>query len=481
MGVSAAGTEGDPAGAPEAVQLRRGALTLAGSLGQSIATIGPTLTPALNIAVVASLAGVGSWLAYLVATVGLLFVAANIGTLARRHPLSGSYFVYVGRTLGPFAGLMAGWSMVGAYLFTAVAVTVSFTIFFGNVLTALGLAHVAPPGWLVMTGFMAVVWTAGYRDIRLSSRVGLFLEAISVGLIVLITAIIVVRHGTAIDAAQLTPANIKLGGVTSALAFAVFSFVGFESAATLAQETRDAGRNVPRAVTLSAGLAGIFFVAVSYCMMLGMNDDAAAIGSSEAPFSDLTMRAGLGWAAAIIYFSALISSFACGLASINAVSRLLFSMGRYKFLAQSAGAIHRRHQTPHLAVTFSCGLVLVVAQTLLPLGALDAFGYAGTLATFGFLIVYLLVCIVSPIDLHRAGVMKGRHAAVGVIGTLLMAFVIVGSMYPVAPYPFNLLPYLFVSYLALGGAWFGWLRMRNPHALASMEHDLEMLPPADPA
>src|SRR6202012_1218098 len=55
-------------------QLKRGALTMIESLGQSVANIAPTLTPALNVAVVVGLAGAGSWISYLVATIGLLFV-----------------------------------------------------------------------------------------------------------------------------------------------------------------------------------------------------------------------------------------------------------------------------------------------------------------------------------------------------------------------------------------------------------------------
>jgi amino acid transporter len=73
---------------PAAAQLKHGALSLPETIGQSIANIAPTLTPALNISVVAGLAGVGSWLSYLIATVGLVFVGACIATLAKQAPTS---------------------------------------------------------------------------------------------------------------------------------------------------------------------------------------------------------------------------------------------------------------------------------------------------------------------------------------------------------------------------------------------------------
>ena len=101
-----------PASTAERPQLRANALGLVDCIGQSVANIAPTLTPALNIAVVAGLAGSGSWLGFLIATVAVLFVALNIATLSRRHTLSGSYFIYIGRTVGPLAGLISGWVMI---------------------------------------------------------------------------------------------------------------------------------------------------------------------------------------------------------------------------------------------------------------------------------------------------------------------------------------------------------------------------------
>ena len=466
-GIAAAVPSGQP-------QLRANTLSLTECLGQSIANIAPTLTPALNISVVVGMAGIGSWVAYLVATVGMLFVSANISSLAKRHPVSGSYFVYIGRTFGPFAGLIAGWSMIAAYLLTAVAVVVSVTLFLANVFTAFGLKGLIPPDWIVACVFTAGVFYAAYRDIRMSSRVALVLEAISVGIIVVVTAIVVAKHGTVVDPKQLDLGHLGMKGVMSSLAFAVFSFVGFESAATLAKETRNPEKTIPLAVTVSCVVVGLFFVVMCYLMVLGTDDNVKAIGDSTSPFAEMTTRAGFASLAGIVYFAALISAFACALASVNAASRLIFSMGRYKFFSHHMGRVHATHQTPHLAVGISSVFTVVVSLLVLPLGALNAFGYTGTFATFGFLVVYLLICVVSPMDRYKAGTMKPQHVAIGVIGAALLAFVIFGSLYPVPDYPYNLLPYLFAAYLALGAAWFGYLKLRAPAVLATMEHDMEL-------
>src|SRR5437764_2241827 len=314
------------ASAAERPQLRANALGLIDCIGQSVANIAPTLTPALNIAVVAGLAGSGSWLGFLIATVGILFVALNIATLSRRHTLSGSYFIYIGRTVGPVAGLIAGWLMIGAYLATTIAISVSEVLFLENFLASLGLKALMPNGYVAASAFIAVAGIAAYRDVRLSARFGLILEVASILILIAITAVVVFQRGTVIDARQLDFGGLGYGGIMTSLTFAVFSFVGFESSATLARETRNPERNVGLAVTLSAMSAGLFFVAITYFMVLGIGDDTRALGDRSAPFIVMTERAGLTAAGTAMYFGALISGLACLLASINAASRLMFSM-----------------------------------------------------------------------------------------------------------------------------------------------------------
>jgi amino acid transporter len=454
-------------------RLRGGSLSFIETLGQSIANIAPTLTPAINVSVVVGLAGVGAWLAYLIATIGLFFVAANIGVLARRHALAGSFFVYIGRGMGAFAGMLAGWSMNAAYLFTAVAASISGYIFLSDMLHELGMARLTPPYIVFEIIFMFLIWACAYRDISFSSRTGLVLEAVSLTIIIAIAAMVLGRHGGIKDSVQLQVQHLPMGGVMSALAFAVFSFVGFESSATLAQEARNPLRAIPRAVSLSALLGGLFFVLIAYCMVLGVGDRVRLLGDSTSPFAEVTRRAGLGRAAAVVYFSATISSFACALASINALARMLFSMGRYEFVPRAMGAVHKQYRTPHLAVTTACVFTITVDVIVARVALLDAFGYTGTFATFGFVVVYLMTCIVALMELSACGELTRGRLIAGIAGALLMGFVLIGSLVPAPPYPYRLLPYIFAAYLALGAIWYGVVSVRFPQAIGGLQLDLE--------
>jgi amino acid transporter len=459
---------------PDKAQLRHGALSLPETIGQSIANIAPTLTPALNISVVAGIAGVGSWLSYLLATIGCVFVGGCIAALARRHPEAGSYFVYIGRNFGPVAGAMAGWMMVLAYLACGVAVVSGFPLFLTAFLAAIGIG--TPPVAILTVAsivFLGLVAYSSYTDVQISSRVGLVMEIISISIIVIITAIVVGKHGTIIDPKQLDISKLPFAGITSAMAFAVFSFVGFESAATLAKESSNPHRNVPLAVMGSAAAAGTFFTVMAYFMVMGMNDNAGAIGGSGSPFSDMTNAAKLPWAAGVVYFAAMISAFACCLACLNAGSRMLYSMGRYQFLHSSMGLVHAKHKTPYIALAFSTVVVAIGFLALVPETFLNEFNITGTLSTFGFVVVYFGVAITASVDMYKAGLLKPWHIISTIIGAGIMAFVIYSSIDPWPAAPDEYLPQIFIGYAVIGLVWFFILKARNPQVLLSIANDME--------
>jgi amino acid transporter len=137
------------------------------------------------------------------------------------------------------------------------------------------------------------------------------------------------------------------------------------------------------------------------------------------------------------------------------------------------GRVHRAHRTPHRAILLCAGLLTAICLAMMPAGFLEAFGYTGTFASFGFVVVYLALCIVAPMDLKRSREMRPLHVLIGLVGAALMCFVIFGSLVPVPAYPYNILPYAFLGYMALGGIWFAVLKAKSPQVLVSIQHDLE--------
>src|SRR5229473_986344 len=129
-------------------ELRKDSLSFLEALGQSVANLSPTLTPAVAVTVVAAMAGTASWLVYLLATISLVIVGINVGKLASKISAAGSFFIYVSRTLGPAWGMLCGWAMLAAYLFTAMALTAATALFLQDLLTSTGFVTVVPPAIL---------------------------------------------------------------------------------------------------------------------------------------------------------------------------------------------------------------------------------------------------------------------------------------------------------------------------------------------
>jgi len=452
-------------------ELRKDSLSFFEALGQSVANVSPTLTPALSVAVVASMAGTASWFVFVLCTVALFIVALNISKLAGRIPAAGSFFIYVSRSLGPVWGVLAGWAMLAAYLFTAMALTVATSIFVKTFFSSLGIT-LAIPNVLMYAIISALVWVFATRDVRVSSRIGLTLEAISMTIILAVIIVTLSHFSFAPDTKQLSLKGAGFGGITQAIVFGIFSFVGFESAASLGKETKDPHTTIPKAIIWTAISSGLFFVICSYAITQGFGDDGSALGSSSAPIGDIAGHIGK-WMTAPVYFGATVSSFACALASLNAFGRMLFSLGRYQFVHNSMGLVHKTHKTPFVALTAGVVLNFAVCAVFASQAETNTYGWYGTLASYGFIIVYLLCSIAAPVFLKRTGELKAGDVVIGGLGVVFMLFALGGSVYPVPAAPYNYFPYAFAAYLLIGFAWFSFVKRRSPQVLDGIERDLE--------
>jgi amino acid transporter len=447
------------AGAQGRHGLKATCLSFPETLSQSVANISPTLTPVVIVPLVFASAGKGTWLAYLFATVGLMLVGSNINQFASRSATPGSLYSFVTRGLGVNLGFLSGWCLILAYLLTGMAVMAGAVNYAGLLLDLLHL-HTAPLA-LFATGSFAV-WLIAYKDIKLSTRVMLVLEAVSMALILILGVIVMSRHSSIVDRSQFNFAAMNFAGLKSGLILAIFSFVGYESASTLGEEARNPLRTIPRAVLLSALISGLFFVVTAYIAVLGFEGLKSSLASSTAPFNDLADSVGVGFFGVLISMGAVISLFACTLASVNAGSRILFSMSRHGIFHPTIGRAHASNQTPHHAVTLSSIAVLALPAALLICGrsVLDVFNDLSTIATFGFLIVYTLVSIAAPLYLRRIGRLSAARVVCAVVSVLFMAPPIIATVYPTPAPPADKFPYYFLVYVLVGGIWYLVLRTR---------------------
>ncbi len=439
--------------------LRATCLSFPETLSQSVANISPTLTPVVIVPLVFASAGPATWLAYLFATIGLVLVGTNINQFAKRSATPGSLYSYVTRGLGINVGFVTGWCLILAYLLTASSVLSASVNYAGLLLDT--LQWHTPPLVLFAIGSGLAWWTA-YRDVNLSTRVMLILEVASMLLILVVGVLIVDKHGSALDTSQLDVSHLDLHGLKAGLILAFFSYVGFESATTLGEEARNPLRTIPRSVILSAIISGLFFMVTAYIAVLGFKGLPVALGDSTAPFNDLSASIGQPMLGVLISIGAVISLFACTLASISAGARIIFTMGRHGILHPQLAKAHLTNDTPHHAVSIAALLVFLVPAALLHEGisVLDIFNDLSTIATYGFLVVYVAVSLAAPVYLKRIGKLTLSSMCISALAIACMIPPMIATVWPRPAAPLDVFPLYFVLYLLVGIGWYGWVRTR---------------------
>jgi amino acid transporter len=445
------------------------------TLAQSVANIAPSGTPTVVIPLVFALAGAGTWFAYLFATIAIFLVAWNIRQFAKDSASPGSFYIYIVKGLGNRFGVVAGLVLLIAYLACASSVTGGFTNYFNVLLAYFGIGHVSE--LLLTVIVVALAWFVAYKDIKLSTRLMLAFEVISVFLIVVLLVITLWISGFKPDWNQLSLKGVSFDSIRLGLVLAIFSFTGFESAATLGDEAKNPLKTIPRTLILSAISIGAFFVFSSYTQALGFIGNAETLGQSTAPFNILADKAHVPFFIPLIALGAVISFFACVLACINAASRVLFHMSRHGLFHSVIGEAHKTNETPHHAVTISAIITFVPAAILIlaKYGPFDLYGIIGTVATLAFIVAYILVSVAAPIYLYKKNKLTTGSILISIGAIVFLGVAIVGSVYPVPPAPYNFLPYIFLALIAIGIAWFLIARKVNPAIGQNINSDIQAI------
>src|ERR1700680_553906 len=271
--------------------LRREVLSPMETLAQSISTIAPTTTPVATIPLVCALAGNGTWLAYVLASLAVLLVAACISKFARYSASPGSLYTYTANIMPPAVAAASAWSLLLAYIATGASVIGGF-YHYGNLLLRDATGHGTSAVFLALLATAISIWIA-WRDVKISARVMLWIEAVSVSLILILIILVLARAGFNLDRDQLHLRGMTGSGLRLGLVLALFSFVGFESATTLGAEARNPLKTIPRAVLQSALLAGGIFIVCAYTELLGLRSAGYDLGKSEAPMRVLAVVGGV--------------------------------------------------------------------------------------------------------------------------------------------------------------------------------------------
>ncbi|HXX18247.1 MAG TPA: APC family permease [Candidatus Acidoferrum sp.] len=443
--------------------LRREILSPMETLAQSVSTISPSSTPAVTIPLVCALAGNGTWLAYLLATIGVLLVALCVASFARHSSSPGSLYIYAAKVLPRWLTALVAWSLLLAYVATASSVIGGF---YQYAILVLLPSHGGPISAVLLAIIVTAIsmWVA-WRDVKVSARLMLWIEAMSLLTILIVVVLVLAHRGLHLDASQIKLQGMTGSGLRLGLVLAIFSFVGFESATTLGAEARNPLKTIPRAVIQSALLAGAMFVACAYTEVLGFHMVGQNLGDSQAPMQTLAGVAGAPVLGTLINIGVLVSLFACTLACVTAAARVLLLMAHTGLVHGRLRDTHEEHETPHIAIVVTGIAAGLPAVVLAARGAsgLDVYGWMGSLATYGFIVTYALVAAALPAYLRQHGAFRASAVVLSVVACVAMFLGLVGNLYPVPEGPYGKLPYIYLAYLAAGFVWF-LIAIRREHS-----------------
>lgn len=318
---------------------------------------------------------------YVIALIAMLFTAASYGKMVKVFPVAGSAYTYTQKTISKKLGFMVGWASLLDYLFLPMV---------NALLTKIYMSALFPsvPSWMWIVGFVIVISFLNIISVNLASNFNSFLVMFQFLVIAIFIVLVIIGlnngegNGQVFSAIPFTGANAEMGALVAGATILCFSFLGFDAVTTLAEETPNATKTIPKAIFLTALIGGVLFISVSYFTQMFF-PDISRFSDPESASPEIALMVGGSLFQAFFLAGTLTGTIASGLASTTSVSRLLYVMGRDNvFPKKFFGFIHPKYHTPAkniILVGFvsliALFLDLETAASLINFGALIAFTF----------------------------------------------------------------------------------------------------------
>jgi amino acid transporter len=382
------------------------------------------------------------WPGILLALVIALLSAVSYAELARKYPEAGfgSCYYFAGQALlgtkrwARLAKLATGWAAHLYYwvypgtmvAFMATLVGYIYTQVTGGTMSTLALVLFSI-AFALLAGFVAV---RGVTGSTLTSLVINVVQLVTlVGFSVLAFLYRATHTGTwvfqnAVDVVR--PHSIQ--GVLMQSTLAILILVGFESCTAFAAETRDAHRNIPRAVILSLVIQGAFAYLLEYFAANYVQTNMTAAAASAAPLGDLAILIGSRALMLSMAVTVVLALLGTTLSCINTAARVSYAMAKDREMPELLGALHGRFASPARAVwalvAFSCVIATIGVQSVIGLTGITLASNFGTFALYGMTCLWTYMAFAR--DEQRRFV---RHMLVAVLGLAANAAMLLAILY----------------------------------------------------
>jgi len=442
-------------------------LSLPDVIAQSVGFLGPVFSSAFVIPLVVGVisasgkgGGVAAPLSVILAAVGVFGLGWVVSSYAKEIHAAGSLYDYVTRGLGERVGTAAGWLYYGGVtvLLTGLLLLIGGYLQ-GTIQSEFGVSPL--PSWAWTLILIVVIGAILYFGVRISTRSQLALALISIVVVGIFFIYVIIKLGSANSLKPFNPSSAADGwpGIIFGMLYGVLLFVGFETAANLAEETPSPRRHIPIAVMATAAIATVMYVVATYVEVAGFHYDLKTLtAAAAAPLFALGAPASAGgyggvWIDRLLELVVLFDMLAVAIGCAVSASRGVFAMARDRRIPAPLARVSRRHGTPLGATLFVVGaavVTLLINQFWTGLFALPQtphyfalFAWGSTFGGFALVVVYLLMSVGALRSFaHAEG--RARIILSAVIGILITAAAIFGSFNKVTA------PTIYAPWFALG-------------------------------
>jgi APA family basic amino acid/polyamine antiporter len=361
-------------------------------------------------------AGPSIAISFLLVALACSFAGLCYAELASMIPIAGSAYTYSYATLGEIFAWIIGWDLILEYVVSNVVVAIGFSAYTKSQLASFGLN--LPDRWSTPV-WESGHWTGAYfnvpafviifiltvllvRGVRESAEANNVMVAIKIGAILIFLMV----GGALVNPSNWRPfAPSGFGGIVTGGAIVFFTYIGFDSVSTAAEEARNPQRDLPIGIIGSLIVCTVLYIGVSI-VLLGMMKYTTFVSgdAAQAPVAyALQMLGANRWSRSIIVIGALTGMISSLLVFQYGQARIWYAMSRDGLFPKLFSKVHPRFKTPHLS-TWIAGLAVGVPAGIFAISDAADLSNIGTL--FAFVLVSLGVIILRRTQPDRKRVFK---------------------------------------------------------------------------
>ena len=355
-------------------------------------------------------AGPSIAISFVLVAIACSFAGLCYAELASMIPIAGSAYTYSYATLGEIFAWIIGWDLILEYVVSNVVVAIGFSAYTKAQLSSFGLN--LPDRWSTPV-WESGHWTGAYfnvpafliifiltvllvRGIRESARANNVMVAIKIGAIL----IFLVVGGALVNTSNWKPfAPSGFGGIVTGGAIVFFTYIGFDSVSTAAEECKNPQRDLPIGIIATLVACTLLYIAV-VVVLTGLVkwdtlvDDAAPVVNTLKKLHFTGVRL-------VVLIGALMGMISSLLVFQLGQARVWFAMSRDGLFPKIFGRVHPRFQTPDFS-TWMAGFVVGIPAGLLDIGTLADLSNIGTLFAFALVAGGVLILRYREPDRPRA-------------------------------------------------------------------------------